>query len=43
MEQTLSRFVIKVDEKDLKKLWKNRRASANMPNKFLSSYMVVQG
>ena len=43
MEQTLSRFAIKVDEKALKSPERNRRASANISNKILSFYMVVQG
>ena len=42
MEQILSRFAIKVDEKALKSPERNRRASANIPNKVLSSYLVVQ-
>ena len=43
MEETLSRFAIKVEEKALKSPERIRRASANIPNKILSSYMVVQG
>ena len=43
MEQTLSRFAIKVDENALKSPERNRRASANIPNKILSFYMVAQG
>ena len=43
MEQTLSRFAIKADEKALKSAERNRLASANIPNKILSFYMVVRG
>ena len=39
---TLSRFAIKVDEKALKPE-RNRHAFDNMPNKILSSYMLVPG
>ena len=43
MEQTLFRFAIKVDEKSLNSPERNRSASADIPNKILSFYMVVQG
>ena len=43
MEQTLSRFEIKVEENALKISERNSRASANIPSQILSSYMAVQG
>ena len=43
MEQTLSRFAINIDENALKSPERNRRASGNIPNKIVLSYMVLQG
>ena len=40
MEQTLSRFAIKLDEKDLESPERNRRASANMQNKI---FVILYG